>query len=267
MEEKLQLSSLPIELLYEIQLYALSHSLPHTSRHFYQIFKDAPPSFQAEYIFRRSLDRPESLYLKALRYPSCSLEVLQFIKRYAEKHAIAPIYSELPKRLFRDLTPRKDGSHWSDRDHPLPFIRGIYTTGISPDVNTSSGYALTKAVQSGFIPLVQLLLEKGALPAHKDNLTVRVAIRQKNLQMVRQLIERTDRVDHGPSKEKRKLEIERTDSVDHGPSKKRRKLEDRVTVTKEMLKLAVKCNAQDIVDYFTKEKGCVPDLQTLYLMH
>jgi len=30
-----------------------------------------------------------------------------------------------------------------------------------------------------------------------------------------------------------------------------------------MLKLAVKCNARDIIDYLAWEKGVVPDMQTL----
>jgi hypothetical protein len=33
-----------------------------------------------------------------------------------------------------------------------------------------------------------------------------------------------------------------------------------------MLKVAVKLDARDIVEYFMKEKGCVPDLQTLQMM-
>jgi len=43
-------------------------------------------------------------------------------------------------------------------------------------------------------------------------------------------------------------------------------LEDRVVVTQEMLKAAVKYRAQDIVEYFTREKGCIPDVQTLKLL-
>lgn len=44
---------------------------------------------------------------------------------------------------------------------------------------------------------------------------------------------------------------------------KRRRLEDRVEVDQSMLKLAVKCNAGDIIDYLAWEKGVVPDMQTL----
>ena len=72
-----------------------------------------------------------------------------------------------------------------------------------------------------------------------------VAIRRKDLSLVRRLIERPK-------------EPEKT---------KRRKLEDRILVTSEMLRMAVKCDARDIVEYFTLEKGCIPDMQTLCMMH
>lgn len=47
---------------------------------------------------------------------------------------------------------------------------------------------------------------------------------------------------------------------------KKRKLGDRVEVNPDMLKMAVKCNARDIAEYLAKEKGCVPDMQTLLMM-
>jgi hypothetical protein len=72
-----------------------------------------------------------------------------------------------------------------------------------------------------------------------------VAIRQKDLALVRMLIEREDK--------------------ETGTGKKR-KLEDRVQVNPEMLKVAVKCDARDIVTYLTQEKGCVPDLRTLHIL-
>ncbi|KAJ4491622.1 hypothetical protein C8J55DRAFT_557184 [Lentinula edodes] len=234
------LELLPVELLYEIQLYALSHSLPCTSRSLHLIFKYAPSSFQAEYIFLRSSGSSENLYTKALRYPLCSLEVLRFIKLQSRNPVTV---LELPKRLFRDLGTRRASSNWTDQDHPLPFIRDLYTAGFSLDLNSINGYALTKAVQTEFYALVKLLLDKGASPTYKDSLAVRVAIRRKDLRMVKLLIERSS-----------------------GEVHKRRRLEDRMKVSKELLKLAVKCNAQDLVDYFTREKGCVPDMQTLYLM-
>ncbi|KAJ4481941.1 hypothetical protein J3R30DRAFT_2103134 [Lentinula aciculospora] len=238
------LELLPIELLYEIQLYALSQSLPCTSHSLHQIYESAPSSFKAEYICLRVYGCPENVFTKALRYPLCSLRVLLLVKRNAAQPEINRNGLELPKRFFRDLRAQKVGSTWTEQDHPLPFIHGLYTAGFSLDVNSNNGYALTKAVQIGFSALVQLLIEKGASPTYKDNLAVRVAIRQKDLRMVKLLVERGS----------------------GGGEAKRRKLEDRVMITKDLLKLAVKCNSQDIVNYFTLEKGCVPDMQTLYLM-
>lgn len=72
-----------------------------------------------------------------------------------------------------------------------------------------------------------------------------VAIRQKDLALVRMLIERED---------------EKTGTA------KKRKLGDRMRVNPEMLKVAVKCDARDIVTYLTQEKGCIPDLGTLHVL-
>lgn len=68
-----------------------------------------------------------------------------------------------------------------------------------------------------------------------------------------------------------RLLVERVDCREPGPEAlkqkvKMQKLEDRVQITPEMLKVAVKLDARDIVEYFMKEKGCVPDLQTLQMM-
>jgi hypothetical protein len=254
------LNQLPVELLYEIQLYALSHSLPLTSSYLHQIFKSAPPSFHAEYIFLRvSRLKSGSFYSYALRYRVCSLQVLHFIQNYAPTGESRRV--DLPKHLFSGLIPRKDSnkSSWNESDHPLSFLRSLRDMGFIVNFNSDSGYGLVKAVQSGFIPLVRYLLDQGALPSHKGDLAVRVAIRQNNLQMVKLLIERSDK----------HLEVNASGANEKsscGSKAKRRKLEDRVRVSKDMLKMAVKCNAQDIVDYFIQEKGCVPDMQTLYLM-
>jgi hypothetical protein len=48
-----------------------------------------------------------------------------------------------------------------------------------------------------------------------------------------------------------------------GAKGKRRRMEDRVRVGPAMVRAAVQCDARDIVEYLTKEKGCVPDMPTL----
>ncbi|KAL0580463.1 hypothetical protein V5O48_001533 [Marasmius crinis-equi] len=260
------LERLPVELLYEIQLYSLSEHLPHTSKRLYSVFKSASVSFDAQYIFHRTFSRQDSFrndaepYNSILRYPTCTSDVFLFIltnllQSPHSKHISRP---ELPRRLFRSLTPKKPPAKWRDNDYPLPFLELLYDSersGIpAPNPNSHQGYALTKAVHAGFAPLVKFLLCHGATPALEDNkkkngLTVLIAIRQKDLGMVKMLIEPGGASDGGG-----------------GSGRKRRKMEDRIRVTPEMLKTAVKCNAKDIVEYFTKEKGCVPDMQTLYLL-
>lgn len=70
-----------------------------------------------------------------------------------------------------------------------------------------------------------------------------VAIRRKDLSLVKMLIEREAELKHGKGK--------------------KRRLGDRMHVNNDMLRMAVKCDARDIVQYFTEEKGCIPDLKTL----
>lgn len=190
---------------------------------------------------------------KLLRYPICTADILDALFRISSDIVSLKWRPELPRRLFRSLAPRSRAKPplWTDQDHPLPFLNYLFTCPNihPPDVNSHEGYALTKAVQAGFVPLVRFLLDHGASPRHKNSMPILVAIHRKDLSLVRLLVERVDR---DPAEQKQKG--------------KRRKLEDRAQVTPEMLKVAVKLNAQDIVEYFTKEKGCVPDMQTLLMI-
>ncbi|KAG6827978.1 hypothetical protein H0H92_009804 [Tricholoma furcatifolium] len=166
---------------------------------------------------------------------------------------VKSISFEMPRRLFRSLAPKQGPVGWKEREEPLPFLRYLFDSPRipKPNVNSYDGYALTKAVHAKFIPLIQFLLERGAEPQHKNCLAVIVAIRQRELSLVKLLIERDDSpYADVPGKGKRK----------------RRKLEDRVVVNQSMLKAAVKCDARDIIDYLTWEKGCVPDMHTLHMM-
>lgn len=228
--------------------------LPQACKALHSIFRSSPPSYRAQYLVactNTSYIHKDIVLTKILRYPICTKDVLEayFRRSGAAKTQSAP---KLPRRLFRALV-RKSARGWSDGDSPLPFLRYLYTCPHlpPPDANSDDGYALTKAVLAGFIPLVRFLLDHGATPACKGNLPITVAIHRKDLGLVRMLVER---MDTGRSSSGRES------------NGKRRKLEDRVEVTPEMLRIAVKCKAQDIVEYLTKEKGCVPDMQTLLLM-
>ncbi|KAF8994211.1 hypothetical protein BDZ89DRAFT_1097065 [Hymenopellis radicata] len=214
----LGLHYLPVELLYLIQLLALSEHLPLTSHHLKNVFDSSSNSFRAQYITRRIItdpvDWPPNLYSKVLRYRLCT----------------PPVLDILPKHLFRRLDARKRA--YTDTDEPLPFLRLIEANPAIPplNVNAHSGFALTMAVHASFIPLICYLLEMGANPAAKDAIAVIVAIRKKDLKLVRMLIE--------PGQKS---------------SSKRRRFPDRMRCSEypELLK--------DIVNYL-REKGCVPDL-------
>ncbi|KAG5636755.1 hypothetical protein H0H81_006945 [Sphagnurus paluster] len=252
---KVGLESLPVELFYELQLFALSEHLPYTSRHIHGIFHSTRASFRSEYLLGRavavSIDPSVStIFTRVLRYPICSQEVLEVLcKRLPKEEHTRRV--ELPRRLFRSLAPKVGAIQWKEREHPMPFVRYLFESAALPplNINAHEGYALTKAVHAKFIPLVRYLLRQGAEPQRKEGLVVHVAIRQKDLGLVKTLVERED----SPYEENR-------------GKRKRRKMEDRVVVDREMLKTAVKCDARDIVEYFTREKGCIPDIETLRMM-
>ncbi|KDQ57001.1 hypothetical protein JAAARDRAFT_58482 [Jaapia argillacea MUCL 33604] len=254
----LSLQSLPVELLLEIQTYALSEFLPITSKHLHDVFNQSSSSFRAQYIAGRC-DHPNfsTLISSALCYPLCTKQVLEAILRSREPCAGALDPPVLPRRFFRSLTPKSPTNsagreiQWSKRDAPLPFLEFLYNTPHLPPPNSNShdGYPLTKAVHAGFIPLVRFLLEHGASPRHKDGLAVTVAIRRRDLSLVKMLVER------GGS----------SNASGEKCSGKKRRLEDRVELSSEMLRVAVKCDARDIVEYL-RGKGCVPDMKTLRLM-
>lgn len=134
----------------------------------------------------------------------------------------------------------------------MPFLRYLIDSPKIPllDINAHEGYALTRAVHAKFLPLIRFLLEHGADPQCKNGLAVIVAIRQKDLTLVKLLIEPEDTPASGTKQRKTK----------------RRRLEDRVAVTRDMVRAAVKVDSRDIVEYFIKEKGCIPDMQTLHLI-
>jgi len=280
-----RLFDLPVELLYEIQIRSNWHALPLASKRLNQLFKSAPSSVCAEYLISRYWDSTgqspklgqPSLVSRSLRYAICTQATLDIMLGMPNCPAISTSSpTELPRRLFRSLPPRPSG-RWSNSETPLPMLRLLYTHPRipDPDPNSWDGYALTKAVAVGFIPLVQFLLDKGASPRRKGGLAVHAAIRRKDLALVKILIEPDP-----SSSVYTKLEAEETKrpidnrthqqrrDSDKSSSKgaKKRKLEDRVVVDQSMLKVAVACDAREIVRYFVQDKGCMPDVQTVRLM-
>lgn len=237
-----------VKLLYEIHVLAHSPSLPIVNKRLHQVFKSVPVLLAARYLILRVSGIRYKLS-HVLRYPICSGTVLEVIFKFTSWTG-DDLRATLPKRLFRDLSPKRTIPGlppWSSYDPPLPFLRYLYSAKHFPPpaVNAYDGYALIRAVSTGFVPLVHFLLEQGASPEHRRGLAVLSAIRRKDLPLVRMLIERED--------------------AQKTPGKKAR-MEDRIDVNLSMLRLAAGYGARDIAEYFMKEKGCQPDIQTLRLL-
>ncbi|KAF8501726.1 hypothetical protein F5888DRAFT_1632553 [Russula emetica] len=263
------LATLPVELLYEIHLFAASEALPLTCRRLYDVFKNASPAVHADYLIARHIQSPSCLrpniITYVLRFPLCTPSVLAaLLERPSFPHPVQssstntdthhtdtrtshPNPPELPRRLFRQLS--------TSGAEALPHLHFLYTSS-APQLNTPrrpiidsyNGYPLVRAASACAIPLVRFLLDHGASPRRRDALAIRIAIKRRDLSLVRLLIDPAD----APPDERR--------------TGKRRKLADRVKVTSEMLRLAVTCGARDIAEYLMNEKGCVPDLITLSLL-
>jgi len=234
------------------------------------VFEQSPPSFRAQYIIGRldqlsTQNRNRNAFTTVLLYPICTQETVEALFRlpgfiaYGKPKTGDPSTRlpapDLPGRLFRALRPRVRRGitvPWSDEDKPLPFLRYLVdlyeTRGVivgPPRCDTQEGYALTKAVAVGFVPLVKFLLGNGGDPGARGAIAVMVAIQKKDLQVVRLLV-----------------------GGDLGSSggAKRRRVPDRVTCTRAMLRRAVRAGAQDIVQYLL-ERGVTPDMQTVQLLH
>jgi len=151
----------------------------------------------------------------------------------------------LPKRLFRTLTPEDAANklnfvkylcsippvyRYLPHDH-LNERRKVEPFTPSANVNSHNGYPLIRAVQVRYLPLVELLIWNGADPTKRDNMAIMMAIRYRDLELTRVLMD--------------------SDSVD---------------ATSSMVRQAVDAQADDIIAWLVGEKGCVPDMRTLRLM-
>ena len=285
---------LPAQLLYDVYTFSASSAFPLTCKRLYEVFRSAPPTVHADYLIscyedltEQSTDvRALGFVSRVLRYPICTQEVLEAIFRSPSylsgslAGSTVRTLTILPRRLFRNLAPRGGPEHcsWTEDDEPLPFLRYLYGHERIPRIGTNSydGYALTRAVYAEFTPLIRFLLANGASPECKDNLAVTVAIRRRSLPLVRMLIEQdftSGLLEESNGRGGRRevaaagTKLRSGGGSDNKPrGAKRRKLGDRVAVNQEMLKMAIKCDARDIVEYLMREKGCVPSMQTVLMM-
>jgi hypothetical protein len=210
----------------------VSDTLPIVCRRLYHIFESAPPSIKADYLLGCRLARPIQCCVVsyALRYPLCRTpDVLDaFLRRSGARPPNATSIVRLPRWLFRRLSP--------SGEEALPLLRYLYERReppIYPLPDSHRGFPLACAVKAGAMPLVRFLLGQGASPRAEDALAVRLAIKRRDLDLVRLLI----------------------DSSNCSSRK--------VEVNSDMLKLAVKVGARHIAEFLLNEKGCVPDLEVL----
>ncbi|KAG8933123.1 hypothetical protein FRC02_012415 [Tulasnella sp. 418] len=270
---------LPVELLYEIMLFSKSPSLPLVSRHLHQVFSSTPTSYKVEYLLEVtnsiSPERPSfrKVIEKWLSHPICDLSVLQALeKRYVHpvhnltEELIKPHF-RLPKLLFKNLKPSSGGSDPGTQVLPLlEYLyrkRSIQVTSIHlspimallrgspqageyeiipiplPDPDSRRGYPLIRAVYGRSSSLVQFLLDKHADPWAGGAMAIKVAVSQKNLQLVKQFLSCT--------------------SI-------RSPLSLGVGFEQEILDTAVRYNAREIVEYLMNEKNYVPDMKTVQLL-
>jgi hypothetical protein len=255
------------QILYEIELLALSESLPVSCQRLRDVYDNAPVSFRVEYLLAQCevahLQYPEARLLnRALRFPICNTNVLSLLLRRLPPLPAHP-KPELPRRLFRALEPRAPARPpWRPGDAPLPFLRALYGAA-SPDTNGHDGYALSRAVYAGHGPLIRFLLAHGADPGCKGAFAVHVAIRRKDLPLVRTLLE-PDYTPPPTVPAKRRREKEEEEAKPSAAPGKRRRVEDRTPVDKRMLHAAMEAGSDELVQYFLG-KGCVPDMKTLLM--
>ena len=213
------------------------------STYFVDVFKNTPPFFKATYIIGHikasGRSNSRSIYSRTLRYPICGRSVFKVLCRLLKSclPSLAPVI-QLPRRFFRSLLPLNE-REWSDEDYPLPFLRDISCTpDLVINVNANQGYALTKAVHAQFTPLVKFLLDKGASPKCNNGIAVKVAIRSKNFDIFKMLVE-WPRPCGG--------------EIEHG---------DKGISDSSMMGVAISSRATDIVQFYRK-KGIVPDIVAL----
>ncbi|GJJ08123.1 hypothetical protein Clacol_002331 [Clathrus columnatus] len=277
------LTNLPAELIYELYLWALSPSFPFVSRYVYSIIKSCSPNVHARYILGRhtpTLCRSDEgvvcisgqFLTRALRYPICTIPVLEVIPRLIADNLLLPSEIpnatlkdtfELPKRIFRSLDYSSSARPPGFDSDPLPLLRVLWRKAsttrtssppsmigfIEPSANLPGGYPLFRAVHARFPHLIQFLLDRGADPKLQKYAAVKAAIIAKDLEIVKMLIE------CGP------------EQVQTSGSNKKRKRTDRLNIEGFLLDLAVRVDARDIVRYFMVEKGGVPDMKTLRHIH
>ena len=221
------------------------------------------------YFLSYSLSR-RNIVTFALKFRMCDEATLKVMVNMKDcPITVGNSYFILPRWLFRNL----ENNATTECGHPLPLLRFLFNQNRAnscptlrgcrpgivgrfqsvrnilprpipiPDVDSYNGYPLVRAVRANHIPLIQFLLDHGATATHVDFLALREAIRKRDLNLVKMLIEKD------------------TGDQDVNENGKRSRAEDRIVVTQKILEKAVNegLKAREIVKYFVEEKGVKPD--------
>ncbi|GAA5921189.1 hypothetical protein JCM3775_004132 [Rhodotorula graminis] len=282
----LTLEDLPFELLMHVHLLSLSHALPVVSRHLRAVFASTTAHHRARFLLLRHDHKTLS---HAIKYPTCTLDVVHALERLAKLRGKRLKCSTLPRRLVKGLGKGAagkgaagkgggQGDGQGDNDGvDLELITYLLDTyNASP--NSHDGYPLARAVFARHLPLIRLLLQYGADPALKDGWAVTTAIANGDADLVKLLMEREverdeDDGDEGPLHEvvlergggRKSSKKRRRDSGGGGGKRRRVAMGDRCRATKEMLETAVKAKQWGIVDYLTA-KGAPPSISVLAML-
>lgn len=145
----------------------------------------------------------------------------------------------LPRRIFRHRPGPQDPA-------VAPIIKFLFER-YDPPVNSGQGYALQRSVLNANYELVEYLLRRGADPMIKDRLAIILAIRAKDLRMIKLLVEPLPGA--GTFKEE-------ADSPSTSRGKKR-KIIDRVKIDSKLVREAMSATdpSEEIIHYFVNEKG------------
>jgi hypothetical protein len=183
----------------------------------------------------------------ALQFPIMTLEVLRLYLQLGHQEALPGtpgIRVHLPKRLFKHIGPISAGGTDQCTNDPIPFLQILYDHfGTRLGVDSFNGYALIRAVYALHIPLIRWLLDHGAVVNMGDTPTIKLAIKKRDLGILKMLVERVEK--------------------EESPNGKRRRLEDRVTLNSTHLQLAIQSDAKEIARWMMDVKGVVPNVQTI----
>jgi len=203
-------------------------------------------------------------FTRCLRYPICNQAVVQSICRLIKEHRYGLVLDScslvrLPNRLGHHLRSASSTSSssssdstttWTVDDEPLPFLRYLSECPDIPPFELN-GFILANALKAKFIPLVEFILDRETSTNSHHRLALQLAVRQKDLGLLKLLVEGGGRGIGRDPKTMRSRRIE----------KKRTTV--RLPLDAELLNLAIHVGAYDIASYLHKEKKVVPNLQTI----